>query len=185
MEFEVKIIEFLQSNALVGWITFFQIITLLGSYLGFLITFILLFCNNRKLSYAFIIGFCVVSVFNFCLKLIIKRDRPFVDNDTIANLDSEDGFSMPSGHSMSAAFYATFLIFLFIKTFYQRSVQVMGSISAILMTLFVAFSRMVLGVHYLTDTIVGMIVGIIFAIITILVYNTSRKKVKQKFENKQ
>ena len=40
----------------------------------------------------------------------------------------------------------------------------------------IMLSRLVLGVHFLTDTIVGMIEGILLAIIAILLYNYYKKK---------
>ena len=49
----------------------------------------------------------------------------------------------------------------------------------LLFCLLIALSRMVLGVHYLTDTLAGIIIGIIFAIGIILLYNMLRKKSKR------
>ncbi len=178
MDFEIKLIEFLQTNATVGWITFFQIVTMFGSYLGFFIVFVILFLKKRSLSYAFAISFAVASVLNFCLKQIIARERPFVNNDTILNLGNEDGYSMPSGHSMCAGLFATFLFYLILKISQSKITKVLGAITLILFPMLIALSRMVLGVHYLTDTIVGIIVGIIFAIIAIMLYNVIMKKIK-------
>lgn len=178
MDFEVKLIEFLQANASVGWITFFQIVSMFGSYLGFFIVFVLLFIKKRKLSYAFAIAFIVASVINYILKQIIARDRPFVNNEVILNLDNESGFSMPSGHSMCAGLFATFLFYLIIKSSQKRMTKILGGIAVSLFPILIALSRMVLGAHYLSDTIVGIIIGIIFAIISIMLYNIVMKKNK-------
>ena len=112
MKFEADIIEFFQTNLTPTWITVFQIITLFGSFLGFILTFILLFIKNKKLSYIFAITFVVAQICNKILKLIIARDRPFEAYESIINYGNEDGFSMPSGHSMSAGLFATFLIYM-------------------------------------------------------------------------
>lgn len=57
MEFEYDIIRFFQSNATTGWIAFFQTASMLGSYLGFLITFIIVFIKNKKLGLAVALTF--------------------------------------------------------------------------------------------------------------------------------
>ena len=62
MLFEAQIIRFLQLNTGVGFISFFQAVTLLGGLLGAFITFAILFFNDRKLSIVFIITFICESV---------------------------------------------------------------------------------------------------------------------------
>ena len=180
---ESSIIEFLQTNASTNWITLFQIITLFGSYLGFIIVFIVLFFRERKLSYAFVITFVIASVFNKILKIIIARDRPFVDNYEILNLGGADGYSMPSGHSLCAGIYATYIFYLIMIYSRFKSTKIFGGIFCSLFVILIAYSRMVLGVHYLSDTIVGASLGIIFSIISIIIYKKLiNKKVKKKIE---
>lgn len=179
MKFEADIINFLQTNASIGWITLFQLITTLGSYLGFLIVFCILFFKNRKLSYTFVATFIVASVFNHFLKAVIMRDRPFVTYPSIINYGGEDGYSMPSGHSMCGALFATFIFYLILKSHSTKGTKALGGICCALFAILIAYSRMVLGVHYLTDTIAGIFEGILFAIIGIYVYNLIVKKSKK------
>ena len=176
MKFEAEIINFLQANASTGWITFFQFITTFGSYLGFFVAFIIIFLKNKKLGITFAITFALASVCNYFIKHIIKRDRPFVTYEYIENYGGEDGFSMPSGHSMCAGLFATFLLYHLFTQTKKLSLRISGAIFLSLFTGLIAFSRMVLGVHYLTDIIFGIIVGIIFAIIGICLYNYVRKR---------
>lgn len=175
-EFETKIIEFLQTNASTGWITLFQFITLLGSYLGFAIIFVILFIKQRKLSYVFAVTFVVASVFNQLLKLIIARDRPFVNNPQILNYGGESGYSMPSGHSLCGGLFATFLFYNILTTSKYKTTKILGGAFCILFPFLIAYSRMVLGVHYLSDTLAGITLGVIFAILGILVYRYCIKK---------
>ena len=178
MEFEGNIIKFLQAGATTGWITFFQIITLFGSLLGFFIVFFIIFIKNKKLALAFAITFAVASIANHFLKQIIARERPFATFDFIYNYGNEDGFSMPSGHSMCAGLFATFLVYHIFCSTKNVWTRVLGTISLSLFPCLIALSRMMLGVHYLSDTIVGIFVGIIFAIIGIVLYNVAIKKIK-------
>lgn len=180
MGFEYDIIKFLQANATPNWVTFFQLVTMLGSYLGFLITFIIVFAKNKKLSIALAITFMVASLINHVLKSIVGRTRPFDTYADIVNYGNEDGFSFPSGHSLCAGIFATYLFYTLICSTKNKWTRVLGSISIILVAMLIALSRMVLGVHYLTDTIAGIFFGILFAFIGILLYNILVKKWKGK-----
>lgn len=182
MDVELKIIEFLQANISPGWITFFQFVTMFGSYLGFFITFIILYIKKRNLSYALAIAFVVSSIINHFLKLIIAKDRPFVNNEQIKNYGNEDGYSMPSGHSLCAGIFATYLFYFILQTYKKLSYRICGGIFLSLFAILIAFSRMVLGVHYLSDVFLGLILGILFAIISILLYNLTIKSFKRKLK---
>ncbi len=171
MKFEYDIIRFFQSNATTGWLSFFQLVTWLGSFLGLLLTFIIVFAKNKKLSVALVSVFIVASAINYVLKKIIARDRPFETYSDIINYGNEDGYSMPSGHSLCAGIFATYLVYtLFIST-KNRWTRGIGIFTISLFPLLVALSRMVLGVHYFTDTILGIFCGVLFAFLSILVYN--------------
>lgn len=176
MEFEALIIKFLQTNASTGWINFFQITTMLGSYLGFFISFIIIFIKNKKLSFFFVLAFAAACVGNFLLKILIQRERPFENYDFIYNYGNEDGFSMPSGHSVCGALFATFLIYHLFTQIKDKWTRFFGTVSLSLLAMLTAFSRMVLGVHYISDVISGIIIGIIVAIIAICVYNITIRK---------
>ncbi len=175
-EFETNLIEFLQTNASIGWISLFQFITMLGSYLGFIIVFAILFIKQRKLSYVFAVTFVVASVFNQLLKLIIARDRPFVNNPQILNYGGESGYSMPSGHSLCGGLFATFLFYNILTTSKYKTTKILGGIFCVLFPFLIAYSRMVLGVHYLSDTLVGIALGVIFAVLGIYLYRYYMKR---------
>jgi len=176
MKFEADIIRFLQANASVGWINFFQFVTMLGSYLGFFIVFIIIFIKNKRLSFFFAVSFAVACVGNLILKQLIQKDRPFITYVDIHNYGNEDGFSMPSGHSVCAGLFATFLIYHLFSQTKDRWTRGLGATCFGLFPILIAFSRMILGVHYLSDVILGIIIGIIVAIIGIYVYNISKRK---------
>lgn len=180
MGFEYDLIKFFQADISPTWISFFQTITLLGSFLGFAITFIIVFIKNKKLAVALAITFVVASIFNHFLKMIVARARPFDTYGDIVNYGNEDGLSFPSGHSLCAGIFATYLIYTLFCSSKNKWTISLGVVSITLVVMLIGLSRMVLGVHYLTDIIAGIFFGVTFAFLGILLYNILVKKWKGK-----
>jgi undecaprenyl-diphosphatase len=103
------------------------------------------------------LGVCVFggSLLNRLLKFLFRRPRPHFD-DPILTLTS---YSFPSGHTMMATvLFGTIAAYLFTRT---RSVAARALIiaGAVLSVLLVAFSRIYLGAHYLSDVLAAMAEG--------------------------
>ncbi len=95
---------------------------------------------------------------NLLLKNLVGRIRPFDINSAIEILIKKPlDFSFPSGHTMTS--FASAIV---IYSKYKRA----GIFTIILATL-IAFSRMYLYVHYPSDIICGLIIGIIIAMVSI------------------
>ena len=99
---------------------------------------------------------------NLILKNLFARQRPFSRVEDIVLLIAEPSeFSFPSGHTLSS-FTAATVIFLHSKK---------AGICAFLLAIAIAFSRMYLFVHYPSDIIAGMLLGIIVAISVVAISN--------------
>lgn len=87
------------------------------------------------------------------LKYSFKRERPFQQypND-IVKRDDVGGFSFPSGHT-SVSFATATALTLSTKKWYV-------AVPAYLYACFVGYSRMRLGVHFPSDVLGGVVVGI-------------------------
>lgn len=142
---------------------FFKIISRLGDgpfwYLMLLIVWI-----SQGLNYAFqivylIVGCSVGTLIYKILKHKTTRPRPYQVHQVIHLGERPlDHFSFPSGHTLHAVMATT----------------VLGYIEPILLvvmlpfTLLVALSRMVLGLHYPSDVMVGALIGA--SIATAIIY---------------
>lgn len=95
------------------------------------------------------------------IKNIVKRKRPFYHNENKKLLISRPiTYSFPSGHTASSFAVAT----VFIKTDNSASFEI------VLLANLIAFSRVYLGVHYLSDVIGGGMIGYICGFITFILF---------------
>ena len=176
MQFEVNFIVALQSVASEGLTVFFQLISLLGSYLGFIILLLMFFVLNRKLSYVFGICFLGGVGFNYILKMIIGRDRPYISHPEIVNLTHTVGESMPSSHALCVIILSIFLCYFVFKSTQKPLYRVLVVVGMSILTILTFISRLYLGLHYLTDIFVGAIIGAVIAFIGILWLEKRREK---------
>lgn len=170
MNFEYKIITFLQAGVAEGWTTFFQIFSLLGSWVGLIVCFSIFYQIQKTYGFTFLITYGLGVGFNYILKLIISRDRPYETYSEILQLTNVAGKSMPSGHAISAIIIAIFVCFLVLKLSKTKFTKIATIITMSIFVGIVVISRMYLGVHYLTDIILGLIIGSIIAFIGIGIF---------------
>lgn len=175
MEFEAKIISFLQGGANEGFTAFFKAVSLFGSYVGLILVFGFIFFLNKRYSLIFLITYCVGVGLNYIMKTLIGRERPYVVYDYIQNFTSTFGNSMPSGHAVSSTIIAIFVCFFVWQVCKTKFIKIATAVSMAIFVGLVCLSRMYLGLHFLTDVIAGVIVGVLIAVIGILVYLKSKK----------
>ncbi len=111
--------------------------------------------------------FCLI-VGNGFIKNLVARPRPFqfLDSEPTLLIPLPSEYSFPSGHTMHG-FGAATIIFL-----HNRK----AGIAALLGAAVIAFSRMYLFVHFPTDILGGLLIGIGAAV---LVYTVADKVVKR------
>lgn len=94
-----------------------------------------------------------VLLVNNALKLLVDRERP-----DVTHLVGAAGSSFPSGHS-SAAAAAWCAMALVVSRRWPRRWRAVAAAAAALVACAVAASRALLGVHWLTDIVAGLVVG--------------------------
>ncbi|MFO8035432.1 MAG: phosphatase PAP2 family protein [Anaerolineales bacterium] len=105
----------------------------------------------RPLLVKLMVGIVITAVFVLSLKMTIKRPRPEGEWGQIYR--NTDPHSFPSGHA-ARAIMLTLLIFLLGPAW-------LGGVM-VLWTLLVNYARIALGVHYLSDILVGTAIGLLF-----------------------
>ena len=105
-----------------------------------------------------------VSLLNNGLKWLVERERP-----DISQLAGFGGSSFPSGHSAAAA-ACWAAIALVLTRHSTRRLRIVAAAVAALVAAGVATSRVLLGVHWLTDVIAGVIVGWVWFFLVALVF---------------
>ncbi len=90
------------------------------------------------------------------LKLFFHRARP----DAAFALIQESGYSFPSGHAILAVALYGFLIYFFWKYFKRWKKKVDALFLGFLIIILLGFSRLYLGVHYISDVWAGYMIGL-------------------------
>lgn len=174
-------------NDVFGNSKLFAIISRLVSFIGSkwgmiaLVVILLSIKKTRKIGlYVMIAGGVSWFINDFIIKDIIKRDRPFVTYEELRNMcglageELPDGYSMPSGHSVTSMAVAVAIMFFSRKW---------GGV-AIGASVLIGFSRLGLCVHYPTDVLLGWIVGAVFAVALHYATNYVLKFINSKWGNK-
>lgn len=159
-QIDITIIEWIRDTLVTDWLTpIFKGITFFGEYgVGWILIALglIAFKNTRRTGWtvgiALILGLLLGEVL---LKNVIGRPRPFTLYPEMTLLIPEpSGFSCPSGHTTSS-FAAATAILLYHKKW---------GAGALALAALVGFSRMYFTVHYLTDVLFGMVLGVACAL---------------------
>ena len=153
--------------------TFFKAVTFMGEWyfvLGILISISLFFIIKKTSRFrlvarrnldVFILWPITIGGFGatFVLKEIFHRSRP------LGALVTESSPSFPSTHAMfSIAFYA-FIFYLLALNAKSRFSKYLLISAVFLVPVFLGFSRLYLGVHYLSDVLAGYAIGDVWFLI--------------------
>jgi membrane-associated phospholipid phosphatase len=110
------------------------------------------------------------TLLNLILKSVFTRPRP----DFINAFYQETSYSFPSGHAMTSVFVYGAVAYLLGAYIPKRKGRYALYASAALLAFLIGFSRLYLGVHYLTDVLAGWSAGIAWLFTCILVTESLR-----------
>jgi membrane-associated phospholipid phosphatase len=156
-----RLAEWLHGRATDPFTDVFRAITRAGNFTTLLAVTLLavgIFWRRRKRTDAVFVAlaFLGAQVLSTGMKLGFRRDRPFFPDP----LATESTFSFPSGHALvSLAVYGSIALVLARRLSTRARRAVLLGVTALLV-LAIGFSRLYLGVHFLSDVLAGYAAGV-------------------------
>lgn len=98
-------------------------------------------------------AFMLSAALGLILKHVVARPRPAA-GETYGTWDSSPAF--PSGHTLGTAVFLGLVAMILLFGAHARTAKAVGVFGGVAGTLFVAFSRIYLGDHWLTDVLAGL-----------------------------
>ncbi|MBS3134528.1 phosphatase PAP2 family protein [Candidatus Woesearchaeota archaeon] len=163
--FDRQVLSFIASNRISSlniFFIYFNRINGLVIFTFFLLYFILK--KEYKTIKPYLVNVPSVTILAYMLKYVVHRSRPgimFLPLITKSNLSLVSSF--PSGHTIVA-----FSIIPFLRTGKEKIIWA-------IMAIFIAFSRLYLGLHYLSDVVAGIFLGLLIANIIRKLHPSARK----------
>lgn len=167
---ELIFLDHLQSIRTTVLDHFFVFMTHLGDFgliwVG-LAVLLFIFKKTRHIGIMITIAlFLSLLITNGLLKNLLQRPRPFNHRELVLLIKTPLDYSFPSGHT-SISFAAAFILI-------QERFKVKGVPIYVLLTILaclISFSRLYLYVHYPSDVLVAIIIGLICAKLSKNIYN--------------
>ncbi len=156
-----RLAEWLHGRATDPFTDVFRAITTLGNFVTLVVVTVIavaVFWRRReRTDAAFVaLAFLGAQVLSSGMKLGFRRDRPFFPDP----LATESTFSFPSGHALvSLAVYGSIALVLGRRLSTRgRRALLLGVTTALAVA--IGFSRLYLGVHFLSDVLAGFAAGV-------------------------
>lgn len=112
--------------------------------------------GHRRLGLVMALGVYGGMLINTGLKFTFERQRP----ETLEALIAEHGFSFPSGHVVGATLLYGFGALLAARWLRTTGGRAAAAVGAMVLVGLVALSRVYLGVHYLSDVLAAIALGV-------------------------
>ena len=163
--------ESLRSPALTPVVTFITHLGDAGILWIALTLLLILFRKTRRIGVACLISMVIgLVITNVVLKNWVARIRPYdFFNDLVLIIDKQKDFSFPSGHATNS-FACAWVIF--------RMAKKRFGVPALVLAILIALSRLYVCVHYPTDVMAGVVIGILSAEIAMVCARQLRKRSK-------
>jgi undecaprenyl-diphosphatase len=110
----------------------------------------------------------VGGIIDTCVKLAVNRDRPSLE-DPVA---TAFGKSFPSGHAMTSLITYGALLLIFLPVVKRKGPAIVG---AVVLVLSIGFSRLALGVHFISDVVGGWVLGAAWLILVTAAFEIWRE----------
>lgn len=146
----------------------FKVITEFGGitsvfFITVITVLVLCFANKRKIALWVSMNIIISSLIYSIFKNSIQRPRP----PEAERLIIESGFSFPSGHTTNNIAFYGLAIYLIYKNVTNKKIRNTLCVILGIIPILIAFSRIYLRVHYPSDVVAGICLGISIVILFI------------------
>jgi undecaprenyl-diphosphatase len=117
------------------------------------------------------------AMLGFALKVVVGRARPVVAEP----VSTAPGMSFPSGHALGAAVGCGLLLLVALR-YLHRVGRLLAGAAAVVIVLITALARVGLGVHYVSDVLAGIVLGVAWLSVTTWAYLAWRRETGQPVE---
>lgn len=182
---DLNIVKFIQKANCGFFDSVNTVITILGETSMFFMLFVAIYlCYKKEFAVKYYFFFILSGIANSLVKGIVKRPRPYT-YDGVINVRNTTGYSFPSGHSQNYALQASLIGCEYFKNNKNKKHRIILGVSLGVVGLLVAFSRVYLGQHFLSDVLVGLFLGALFGIGLELLLKLIPQKIKNKCTTKR
>jgi membrane-associated phospholipid phosphatase len=159
-----------------GFVTVMETLSTIGSWWVYLVVFAilagwLLWRGLPRLALFVAVTVGVNSLLNEVVKLVVHRARPVVANPIV----HANGASFPSGHAQAAMVGYAVLLLVFLPVL-RGPVRPIAIGVAVLLVAAIGFSRVALGVHFVSDVLAGYVLGAAWVASMIALFNLWRRE---------
>ena len=140
--------------------------------LGIIITVAAVFVwlrGRRRLAAFLVVTVVGGGLIDTAVKVLVNRPRPVVDHP----ITTAFGKSFPSGHSMSATVTYGALLLVFLPALRGRR-RIAAVSATVALVLAIGCSRLLLGVHFVSDVIGGYVLGLAWLIAAVAAFEIWR-----------
>ena len=130
--------------------------------------------RNRSYALLFILSLAGGAVLVYFLKIFFNVARP---PNTVMSVF---GQSFPSGHATVATIFFVMLMYIFDSRFKSFG-RIAFNTFCIIAILLVDFSRVYLGVHWVSDVVFGILLGSAISYLSVIIFNRLRLTKDNKF----
>lgn len=143
-----------------------NLFTVLGNQgkIWFFISLLLIISRKYRMTGCMMILSIAITFFfgEIIIKHLVCRIRPChnIDDDKLVIKKRPSFYSFPSGHTASS--FAVFMVaFLLLKDY---------SLLILILAILISFSRLYLQVHYLTDILAGIVLGLLCGLLSFQIF---------------
>lgn len=163
LDVEIQVLHFIQKHRLEELDSFLLFLTSSTTVVSILLSILFwwLISKEKKTTVPRMYPFSVIlilsisSLISYILKASLNRPRPFSISTEIIQLTAVNTFSFPSGHTIAVTSILFGILFFYP---YKRYI-----IPILIWALLVMYSRLALGVHFVTDVMAGVLLSFLVA----------------------